>query len=234
MRSLFVLRPPRNSSAGCVSGRAERLVVHGDNDSCARRLAPTYLPTSHASLVSLPRFLASSLPRFLASSLQALTEKHQLMKGVKSLLKTEYKWEEAWINGVTAAIMTKRLETSVDKTKAAIDYLVSKGIPIHRVENMVSINKQILARTLDELKETVEHVEGKGITGDELARFLMTNPVILRYGPVDSSVLALRKADGPDARSKARVVTDAAGQKQCVYYREGVVLGQSPISMKLT
>jgi hypothetical protein len=156
------------------------------------------------------------------------------MKGVKGLLKSEYKWEEAWINGVTAAIMTKRLETSVEKTKAAIDYLVSKGIPIHRVENMVSINKQILARTVDELKETVEHVEGKGITGDELVTFLMTNPVILRYGPVDSSVLALRRDGGLDAKSKASVVADPTGLKQCVYYREGVALGTSPISMTLT
>ena len=164
----------------------------------------------------------------------ALTEKHQLMKGVKNLLKTEYKWEEAWINGVTAAIMTRRLDTTVDKTKAAVDYLASLGIPIHRVENMVSINTQILARTVDELKETVAHLEGKGISGDELGSFLMTNPVILRYGPVDSSVLALRKAGGLDAKSMAKVVTDGTGLKQCVYYRQGVVLGKSPISMTLT
>ena len=156
------------------------------------------------------------------------------MKGVKGLLKSEYEWEEAWINGVTAAIMTKRLETTVEKTKAAIDYLASKGIPIHRVENMVSINKQILARTVGELKETVEYVEGKGITGDELVNFLRTNPVVLRYGPVDGGALALRRDGGLDAKSKAKVVTDAAGLKQCVYYREGVVLGKSPISMTLT
>jgi len=105
----------------------------------------------------------------------------QLMREMNTLLRTDYAWDPAWIDGVTAAIRFKRLDTSVAQTKAAIDYLVSKSIPVHRVENMVSINKQILARTVAELKETVEYIEGKGLQGDELARFLETNPVVLRW-----------------------------------------------------
>jgi len=103
------------------------------------------------------------------------------MREMNTLLRTDYAWDPAWIDGVTAAIRFKRLDTSVAQTKAAIDYLVSKSIPVHRVENMVSINKQILARTVAELKETVEYIEGKGLQGDELARFLETNPVVLRW-----------------------------------------------------
>ena len=182
---------------------------------------------SHALLRSL------SLLRSLCPS--PVTEKYRLMKDVHSLLRETYEWDPAWIDGVTAAIRFKKLETSVDKTKAAIDYLVSLGIPVHRVENMVSINKMILARTQGELEETVDYIEKKGAQGEELVRFLTTNPVILRYGPsADGNGLALRRAGGLDSTSRARVVKDGRGVLQCVYFREGVVLGASPITMTVS
>ena len=157
-------------------------------------------PARRRAIVSLPPSLHPSKRRSLTphettpheTTQHNTTTCSQLMREMNTLLRTDYAWDPAWIDGVTAAIRFKRLDTSVAQTKAAIDYLVSKSIPVHRVENMVSINKQILARTVAELKETVEFIEGKGLQGDELARFLETNPVILRWV---LTLLALRVSE---------------------------------------
>ena len=260
-------------------------------------------PARRRAIVSLPPSLHPSKRRSLTpheTTQHNTTTCSQLMREMNTLLRTDYAWDPAWIDGVTAAIRFKRLDTSVAQTKAAIDYLVSKSIPVHRVENMVSINKQILARTVAELKETVEFIEGKGLQGDELARFLETNPVILRWvltllalrvselsyltraprertqslslaphsrfalcatfvrspdtGRVPTVPLHFGRADRwtrgarprygsssaaapPDTHSRyalrsfAQVVKDTRGVLQCTYYREGVVLGESPVSM---
>ena len=162
------------------------------------------------------------------------------MKSIKTLLSSpDYSWDEAWINGVTAAIMTKKLDTTLDTTKAAIDHLTALGIPNHRVENMVSINKQILAQSTDHLDETINAISKQIGTGPTLLSFLMTNPVILRYGPVDGApgCFALRrdgKTNAVDETSMAKVVKDAKTDAwHCVYYRRNVILGTSPISMQM-
>lgn len=54
---------------------------------------------------------------------------------------------------------------------------------------------------------------------------------LARYGPSPDGALALRKGGSLDERSKAKVVKDTRGVLQCTYYREGVVLGESPVSM---
>lgn len=166
---------------------------------------------------------------------KALTEKHHTMKSVKKYL-SSISWEEAWIDGVTAEIMKKRLDTNADRCKNVIEFLTSTiGIPNHRVENMVAINKQILGLSVEDLKATIEFIQSKGISGDALVTFLETHPVILRYIPEPGQsylVLNRGEARGKDTKTRAKLVLEGQAPS-VVYYRDGTVFGASPISVKI-
>lgn len=168
---------------------------------------------------------------------KALTEKHHTMKSVKKYL-SSISWEPAWIDGVTAEIMNKRLDTNAELCKDVIEYLTNTvDIPNHRVENMVAINKHILGHQVQDLKATVEYIQSKGISGDRLVSFLETHPVILRYVPnpeSDQSYLVLNRGQGKgvDIKSRAKLVLEG-DEPSVVYYRDGTVFGTSPISLKI-
>lgn len=116
----------------------------------------------------------------------SLTQKASTMSEVKSYL-LSLGWDLNWVDGVTAEIMKKKLDTSASKCRAVVEYLKSLGIENHRVENMVSIAKQVLSKTPEELQTVVAWIQSKGISGNELVVFLETNPVVLTYAVSESN-----------------------------------------------
>lgn len=170
-------------------------------------------------------------------------------------------WDLAWIDGVTAEIMKKRLDTSAAQCKEVVrderksprflwvlflcfvvvlvlnfevcsvstqvEYLSSLGIPTHRMENMISISKQIFGRTSGELANVVSFLESKGLGGDELVQFLEEHPVVLTYS-VSPSNEYLEK--GKARISLVKVNRDGAVIPGIVQWREGAVFSSSPVS----
>ena len=220
---------------------ASRVVLHGTNAlGGGERIVKMTLPSTHVFPTSIPRRMSIQPSHASSDDMdslvsKALTEKHHTMKSVKKYL-SSISWEPAWIDGVTAEIMKKRLDTNADRCKEVIEYLSNTvGIPNHRVENMVAINKQILGLCVEHLQATVEYIQSKGITGDALVTFLETHPVILRYTPESGGsylVLNRGEAQGVDTKSRARLVLEGQ-QPSVVYYRDGAVFGSSPISVKI-
>ena len=218
---------------------ASRAALHGLSALGGERRIPAFSPPHVLFPNSIPR--RTSIQPSLASSNEldslvsrALTEKHHTMKSVRKYL-SSISWEPAWIDGVTADIMKKRLDTNADRCKEVIEYLTNTiGIPNHRVENMVAINKQILGQRVENLRATIEFLQGKGITGDALVSFLETHPVILRYVPeAGQSYLVLNRGETLDTKSRAKLVREGEAEPSVVYYRDGAVFGTSPISIKI-
>ena len=145
-------------------------------------------------------------------------------------------WDLSWIDGVTAEIMKKKLETNADMCKAAIEYLTGDlGIQNRRVENMVALNKQILGSSVDELKATVAFVEARGVTGDQLLHFLETNPNILTYSPAQEAGADYLVSKTGKSRINLVSVAGTAGETKVsvVYSRHDAVFSTAPISPNL-
>lgn len=108
-----------------------------------------------------------------------------------------------------------------------INYLTGLGIPNRGVENMASISKQILGRSVDELKAVVDHLQKEGLSGKALADFLLANPTLLNYTPsADGS--ALEK--GPARAAVTFGERDGKKVAGLVQWREGTVFGTAPVS----
>ncbi len=217
---------------------ASRVALHGPSALGGQRRISAFSPPHVVFSHSIPR--RTSIQPCHASSNEldslvsrALTEKHHTMKSVKKYL-SSISWEPAWIDGVTAEIMKKRLDTNADRCKEVIEYLTNTvGIPNHRVENMVAINKQILGQRVENLQATVEFLQSKGITGDALVVFLETHPVILRYIPESGqSYLVLNRGEAVDTKSRAKLVLEGQ-EPSVVYYRDVAIFGTAPISIKI-
>jgi len=162
---------------------------------------------------------------------QALTAKAATMAAVKKYL-LSIGWDLAWIDGVTAEIMKRKLETNADQCKAVVEYLTGElNIPNRRLENMVSICKGILGKTPTELKDTVDFIQSKGIDGDDLLKFLSSNPVVLSYS-VSPSKEYLEKGK---ARMTLVLVQGKEGAQvpSIVQWREGAAFSTAPMSPNL-
>jgi hypothetical protein len=76
-----------------------------------------------------------------------------------------------------------------------INYLLSLGIPTHRVENMVSICKGILGREVSDLENVLHWVKKQNLSDERAVEFIQANPTILTYSPSpDGSYLMKGKA----------------------------------------
>jgi len=137
-------------------------------------------------------------------------------------------WMEAWVDGVTTEIAKRNLTTNVDSCEAVINYLMSLGISLHGVENMVSLCKPILGRSVDELATVVSWLERKGVSDRKLlVRFLMANPVVLIYNPSSSDdVLEKGKSRISLALGERGGVTSVG----IILYREDAAFGTAPVS----
>lgn len=138
-------------------------------------------------------------------------------------------WELAWIDGVMSEMTRKTLQTNVERVEAALAYLQGLGIPVHCIENMVSLCKPILACEVDGLKAVVDWLESKGLSGSTLKELLMTYPHILPYSPSEDGSCLER------GRSRASLVFGEKSGKRTIgvqYWREGAAFGQSPVAPK--
>ncbi|PSC75702.1 regulator of CO2-responsive genes isoform B [Micractinium conductrix] len=90
-------------------------------------------------------------------------------------------WDLNWVDGVTGEIMKRKLTGDVATIEAAVSYLESLGIPTKSVENMASINKQILGQPVAKLQAVVEYVQRQGASGKTLVTLLEAHPALLTY-----------------------------------------------------
>lgn len=106
-----------------------------------------------------------------------------------------------------------------------ISYLESLGLPSKGIENMASISKPILGRSVDELKAVVDWLHGEGLEGQTLGGFLRAHPQLLSYSPAGDHL----------ERGNARAAV-TFGQRDgrrvagLVQWREGATFGTAPVS----
>jgi hypothetical protein len=109
-----------------------------------------------------------------------------------------------------------------------INYLTGLGLSMAEVENMVSLNKQILGATVDDLKSVVSYLEKSGLSNQKnLNEFLLANSYLLSYKP-SSDATCLEKG----LARAALTFGDRNGVKVAgvVQWREGASFGQSPVA----
>lgn len=108
-----------------------------------------------------------------------------------------------------------------------INYLISLGIPTHRVENMVSICKGILGREVSDLESVLQWLKKQNLSDERAIGFIQANPTLLTYSPSpDGSCLM---------KGKARVSL-SFGQRNdhkvvgIVQWREGAAFKGPPVA----
>lgn len=100
---------------------------------------------------------------------------------------------------------------------------------IAEVENMVSLNKQILGSSVEDLKSVVSYLEKDGVSNQKtIKKLLMANPYLLSYKP-SSDGTCLEKGL---ARAALTFEDRKEGVKVAgiVQWREGTTFGASPVS----
>eukprot|EP00890_Picochlorum_soloecismus_P004127 jgi/Picsp_1/4715/NSC_02084-R1_mitochondrial transcription termination factor len=160
---------------------------------------------------------------------QALTAKASTMAEVKKYL-LGVGWDIAWVDGVTSEIMKTKLDTNAEKCKSVVEYLQSLGIKTNRIENMVSIAKQIFAKSPEELRTVVEWLTKKDVAGEELAHFLETNPTVLTYS-VSSNESYLE--NGKARISLVRVQHHGEQVPGIIQWRDGAQFATAPVSPRM-
>jgi len=135
------------------------------------------------------------------------------------------------VDGVAAEITKRNLKTSVEQCEAVINYLTSLGMMSAEIENMVSLNKQILGCSVEDLKSVVSYLEKDGLSNQKfLKEFLMANPYLFSYKP-SSDGTCLEKGRARAALTFGdRKGTKVVGIAQ---WREGTTFGASPVSPEL-
>ncbi|KAL4437086.1 hypothetical protein ABPG75_004225 [Micractinium tetrahymenae] len=136
-------------------------------------------------------------------------------------------WDLAWIDGVTGEILKCKLTAGVPEIEAVISYLEGLGIPTKSVENMASINKQILGQPVAALQAVVDYVQRQGVTGAALRSLLEGHPNLLTY-TVSADGKQLEKG-----RARASVdLVDKDGHKVAgvSYWREGAAFETAPVA----
>lgn len=121
----------------------------------------------------------------------------------------------------------KALTTNAQQVEAVVTYLMSLGISEHGVENMASLCKPILGRSVDELSAVVAFLQNKGISGKALVSFLIANPTVLTFSP-SSTGDYLEKG-----QTRVSVVFAERGGKQVAgitLYRADCVFGTAPVA----
>lgn len=101
---------------------------------------------------------------------------------------------------------------------------------MNRIENMVSIAKQIFARSPEELGTIVEWLTKKGVAGEELAHFLESNPTVLTYS-VSSNEKYLE--NGKARISLVRVQQDGEQVPGIIQWRDGAQFATAPVSPRM-
>ena len=111
-----------------------------------------------------------------------------------------------------------------------VEYLQSLGIKMNRIENMVSIAKQIFAKSPEELGTIVEWLAKKGVAGEELAQFLESNPTVLTYS-VSSNEKYLE--NGKARISLVRVQQHGEQVPGIIQWRDGAQFATAPVSPRM-
>jgi len=111
-----------------------------------------------------------------------------------------------------------------------VEYLQSLGIKMNRIENMVSLAKQIFAKSPEELRTIVEWLTKKGVAAEELAHFLETNPTVLTYS-ISSNGSYLE--NGKARISLVRVQEHGEQVPGIVQWRDGAQFATAPVSPRM-
>jgi hypothetical protein len=103
---------------------------------------------------------------------------------------------------------------------------------IPEVENMVSLNKQILGSSVEDLKSVVNYLENDGLGNHQktLKEFLMANPYLLTYKPSSDGKCLEKGLARASLTFGERNGVKVAG---VVQWREGTAFGASPVSPEL-
>jgi hypothetical protein len=98
---------------------------------------------------------------------------------------------------------------------------------IAEIENMVSLNKQILGFSVEDLTSVVSYLEKDGLGQKSLKELLMANPYLLSYKPSNDGTCLEKGLARAALTFGDRNGTKVAGIAQ---WREGTTFGKSPIS----
>jgi hypothetical protein len=103
---------------------------------------------------------------------------------------------------------------------------------IAEVENMVSLNKQILGTTVEDLQAVVSYLEKDGLGANQkaLKEFLMANPYLLSYKPSSDGTCLEKGQSRASLTFGERNGVKVAG---IVQWRVGTSFGESPVSPSL-
>ena len=120
------------------------------------------------------------------------------------------------------------LHTSVAQIEGILAYLQGDlNIPLHRVENLVSLCKGVLARSPEQVRAVGEWLQSKGVAGPNLVALLAKYPIVLKYDVAPDGACLVSGA------ARASLVFREAGGRRfagVTLWREGTSFGSAPVA----
>eukprot|EP01024_Parvocaulis_polyphysoides_P025092 TRINITY_DN22898_c0_g2_i2.p2 TRINITY_DN22898_c0_g2~~TRINITY_DN22898_c0_g2_i2.p2 ORF type:complete len:129 (-),score=9.08 TRINITY_DN22898_c0_g2_i2:195-581(-) len=117
-----------------------------------------------------------------------------------------------------------RIHTTVEKCRAAVEYLESVGLPKYMVQNMVSVNHRIVSLEVEtQIKPIVEYVKERGM--QDPGKLLKLYPQLFDF-QVGSDHKVLEKGE----RGRVQVDVFESDKYQVHFWREGAAFKTAPIA----